>query len=379
MEPRLHSISEEGDVLNFTLQGLHVSFANAVRRTLLSDIPIIAIRTETYETNQCQIETNTGRLHNEIIKQRLSCIPIHSKKLHDDEDGKALPGNYQLAVHIKNDSQNVRYVTTEDFHIKEKDAEKILSRDEQQKRFSDLFPKDPYTQCYIDFARLRPKLGEGLEGEELKLTADFSIATSKENSMFNVVSKCSYGNTLDQARGHEVWEAQEAKLKEEGQTGQEIKFQKQNFFLLDAQRYYVENSFDFILQTLGIYENRELVRKACIVLQNKFIDLIQNLDADLVSIQLSETTMENCYDVILENEDYTMGKCIEYMIYTKFYEGTKILDFCGFKKFHPHDKNSKLRIGFEKKADKTSVKQCLREACVDIQEIFKKIFALFKA
>ena len=45
MEPRLHSISEEGDVLNFTLQGLHVSFANAVRRTLLSDIPIIAIRT----------------------------------------------------------------------------------------------------------------------------------------------------------------------------------------------------------------------------------------------------------------------------------------------------------------------------------------------
>ena len=68
MEPRLHSISEEGDVLNFTLQGLHVSFSNAIRRTLLSDIPVLAIRTETYETNQCQIDVNTGRLHNEIIK-----------------------------------------------------------------------------------------------------------------------------------------------------------------------------------------------------------------------------------------------------------------------------------------------------------------------
>jgi DNA-directed RNA polymerase subunit L len=88
--------------------------------------------------------------------------------------------------------------------------------------------------------------------------------------------------------------------------------------------------------------------------------------------------MENCFDVVLENEDYTMGKCIEYMVYTKFYEGTKLMNFCGFKKYHPHDKNSKLRVAFEKTADKTTVKQCLREACVDIQEIFKKIYKLFK-
>jgi hypothetical protein len=27
--------------------------------------------------NQCRIETNTTRFHNEIIKHRLSCIPIH--------------------------------------------------------------------------------------------------------------------------------------------------------------------------------------------------------------------------------------------------------------------------------------------------------------
>lgn len=378
MEPRLHSIYEEGDILHFTLQGLPVSFANAVRRTLLSDIPIVAIRTETHETNQCNIHTNTGRLHNEIMKQRISCIPIHTKKLQDDEDGKALPGNYQLAVHVKNDSQNLRYVTTEDFHIKEKDADKILSRDEQQRRFPDLFPKNQLTQSYIDFARLRPKLGEGLEGEEIHLTADFSIVTAKESSMFNVASKCSYGNTKDEEKVQTVWDLQERKLKEEGQSNQEIKFQRQNFMVLDAQRHFVPNSFDFLLQSLGVYDNKELVRKACVVLQNKFIDLIQDLDADIVSILRSETTMENCFDMVLENEDYTMGKCIEYMVYTKFYEGTKLMNFCGFKKYHPHDKNSKLRVAFEKTADKTTVKQCLREACVDIQEIFKKIYKLFK-
>lgn len=378
MEPRLQSISEEGDILRFTLHDIDVCFANAIRRTLLSDIPVIAIRTETYETNQCEIHTNTGRLHNEIMKQRLSSIPIHSKKLQDDEDGKALPNHYQLEVHVKNDSPNVRYVTTEDFHIKEKDGEKPLTRDEQQRLFPDLFPKDTQTQSYIDFARLRPKLGDGLEGEELHLTADFSIATAKENSMFNVVSKCSYGNTRDEAKVTQAWEQQEQKLRQEGETEDDIRFQKKNYMLLDAQRQYKKNSFDFILQTIGIYENRELIRKACIVLQNKFIDFIQNLDSDIVPIQLSETTMENCYDMVLEDEDYTMGRCIQYMVYNKYFENSKVLSFCGFKKFHPHDKNSKLRLAFVNKSDKSRVKECVRESCVIIQEVFKKVFAMFK-
>ncbi len=93
---------------------------------------------------------------------------------------------------------------------------------------------------------------------------------------------------------------------------------------------------------------------------------------------MSETTVAHSYDMTLEDEDYTMGKCIEYVVYSKFYEGTKQLSFCGFKKFHPHDKNSKLRVAFEKKGDKSDVKKCVREACVDIQEIFTKIFQMFK-
>ena len=81
MNPKLNNISEEGDVLRFTLHGLNVSLANAIRRTILSDIPIVVIETDSYETNQCTIHANSGRLHNEILKQRLSCIPIHTKKL----------------------------------------------------------------------------------------------------------------------------------------------------------------------------------------------------------------------------------------------------------------------------------------------------------
>ncbi len=80
MNPKISNVEEEGDLLRFTLSGVNVSLANALRRIILSEIPTLAFITEHHETNQCTIEENTSRLHNEIIRQRLGCIPIHTKK-----------------------------------------------------------------------------------------------------------------------------------------------------------------------------------------------------------------------------------------------------------------------------------------------------------
>ena len=77
MNPILNNIYEEHDILKFTLSGLNVSLANALRRTLLSDIPVIVLGTDLYNEDACKIEINTGRLHNELVKQRLGNIPVH--------------------------------------------------------------------------------------------------------------------------------------------------------------------------------------------------------------------------------------------------------------------------------------------------------------
>jgi DNA-directed RNA polymerase subunit L len=196
--------------------------------------------------------------------------------------------------------------------------------------------------------------------------------------MFNVVSKCAYGNSPDQSKAADIWEGHEKKLRAEGESADDIKFQKENFRLLDAQRQFIPDSFDFVIQTVGIYDNHELVRKSCVVLQNKFIDLIQAADSGVVPIFTSETTMDNCYDISLEGEDYTMGKVIEYILYEKHYLGDKKLSFCGFKKFHPHNTDATIRIAFQNKSDKTEVAKYLREACVEAQQVFKDIYAMFK-
>jgi DNA-directed RNA polymerase alpha subunit len=367
MNPAISQVSEDKDVLSFTLSGIDTCFANALRRTILSDIPCVVIHTETFETNQCSIKKNTSRLHNEILKQRLSCVPIHVTDLVE------FPTKYALEVNVKNDTDNIIYVTTENFRVKNKENGNYLTKEETQK----IFPANSFTNSFIDFVRLRPAISDSIPGEELELTANFSVSTAKTNSMYNVVSKCAYGNTPDLTKISEAWDEQEAKLKSDGAPSSDIEFQKRNFYLLDAQRQFTNNSFDFVIQTIGVYSNKDLMKKACAVLQNKFIDMIQGLDSDIVSIFNSETTIDSCYDVLLENEDYTMGKVLQYILTEKYYQGEKTLSFCGFKKFHPHNNDSTLRIAFEKASDKSLVRQYVREACVLAQDLFKRVYSMF--
>jgi hypothetical protein len=193
MDPKFKLLSDENEELRFRLFDIDVSIANSIRRTILSDIPINVIHTETYKDNQCDILVNKTRLHNEIIKQRLSCIPIHQTKL------DILPDEFVLEVDVTNDTDNVLFVTTEHFKIRHKKTDKFIEDDKKRK----IFPPCEKTNSYIDFVRLRPKISDNIQSEQIKLTAEFSIGNTKLNSMYSVVSKCAYCNTPDDEKINE--------------------------------------------------------------------------------------------------------------------------------------------------------------------------------
>jgi len=367
MNPQISNISEDNDVYSFTLAGLNVSLANALRRIILSEIPTYAFHTETYQDNKCTIEINTSRLHNEIVKQRLSCIPIH------ETDLDILTDKYILEVDVKNETDNVIYVTTEEFRIRNKSNGNYLTKEETKR----IFPPSLKTGYYIDFVRLKPKISDSIPGEHLKLQAEFSVSNARHNSMYNVVSKCTYGNTPDLEAINKKWEELLQTLKSQGMEADEIDFQKRNFYMFDAQRIFKEDSFDFTIQTIGVYDNKTIVKKGCAVLQNKFVNMIEALESDIVPIHRSETTIDNCYDMILEDEDYTMGKVLEYILYTNYYEGDKTLTYCGFKKFHPHNPDSTIRIAFAQPTDKNMVRSYLKHAATLAQEVYQKVFRMF--
>ena len=116
MNPSIvNSLDDNNNTRSFTLQGANISLANAIRRTIMTEIPIVCVRTETEVMNQCHIVVNTGRLHNEILKHRLSMIPTH------ETDLERLPGKWELIVDVTNDTEEIIYVTTRDFRLRRKD------------------------------------------------------------------------------------------------------------------------------------------------------------------------------------------------------------------------------------------------------------------
>jgi DNA-directed RNA polymerase subunit L len=362
MDPQIE-LRDVVDAFGFTLSGVNVSLANAVRRTILSDVPLVVFRTSPHEKNKCNIITNTSRLNNEIIKQRLSCIPICIK------DTESFPlKNYIMEVNVENNTDTIMFVTSENFTIKDLVTGKLLPQD----KVREIFPPNDMTGYYIDFVRLRPKISEELHGEKIHLTCEFDISSAKEDGMFNVVSTCAYGFTADTAaqdaelaRKHQTW-------KDEGKNAKEIKFESDNWKLLDAKRIFKPNSYDFEIQTVGIYTNNELVDMACRILIDKLNGLVKIIESDELTIKKSENTMANSFDIILENEDYTIGKVLEYLLYTKFYE-TNTLTFCGFKKMHPHDTDSIIRVAYTEPVEKSSVKGHLRECIDDAIQIYTKM------
>ena len=354
MSAKIENLKEVDDILTFTMSGVDVCYANAIRRTILSDIPIVCFKTTPNEENKANILINTTRLNNEILKQRLSCIPICIKDLE-------IPiKNYVLEVDVENKTDTAIYVTTKDFKIKNMTLDSYLDEGDLRKIFPSYVPPTGKGEYFVDFVKLRPKLSEELPGERIKLTCALTLGTARQDSSFNVTGTCAYGCTPDETKIAEELAKRKQKWADEGKSEANIAFEAANWKLLEGLRYVKRNNFDFILQTVGIYDNSDIIIKSCQILMDKFVELKQVLDKDQIEIIPSDSTMDTSYDVILENEDYTVGNILNYELYDTYYRDFKKLTYVGFKKMHPHDTHSILRMAFtEPTAGKDTVRQML--------------------
>ena len=363
MEPRISNLIEEEGYLKFTLVNCNMSIANALRRIIISDIPTFVFRTFPYSQNKAEITHNTTRFHNEIIKQRLSCIPIHI------DDINFPYHDYVVEVDIKNDTDNIIYVTTKDFKIKNISS----GRYSDESAVRRIFPPSHLSGDYIEFARLQPRLSENIDGERLTFTCGLDIGKASEDGAYNVISTCAYECTPDQAKASEMWGEKEKAMRKENKSAEEIDFEKRNWMLLEAKRYSIPNSYNFIIETVGVYENMDIVIKACEVMVSKCRKFLYDLENGNVPIIQSETTLKNGFDVTLIGEDYTLGKVIEYYLYQEHFIADKTLSFCGFRKPHPHSTDSVIRVAFHNQVDKVGVSGYFQGACDSAINAFTKI------
>lgn len=369
MEPIIKINTEENNTLMFTMSNINHSLANSLRRIILSDIPTLVFRTFPHSESKVNITINTTRLNNEIIKQRIGCVPIHITDI--DFPYK----DYVVEVDKKNDTDTIQLLTTADFKVKNTSNDKYLSA----AAVKEIFPPDLITGGYIPITRLRPKLSENIDGEHIQFVAHLDIGTAKQDGMYNIVSTCAYGATMDSVKATDVWNEKKKTLVKSGMTEEDIEFEKKNWFLLDAKRITLPNSFDFVIESIGVFSNFSIIYKACDIMIHKcktFISLIERGD---VPIELSEnTTVSNEYTITLNNEDYTLGNALTHFLYEKYYVGDKTLSFVGFRVPHPHIPNSVIRMAFEAPTDTTMVSQYLTFVAEDVIKTFTNIQMKFK-
>jgi DNA-directed RNA polymerase subunit L len=366
--PRIVSRTDERGELRFTIDKINVSLANALRRVILSDISTIVFRTFPYSECKASITTNTSRLHNEILKQRLSCIPIHIT----DQDFPYK--EYQLEINVTADGNEIRYVTTREFKLKNKTTGKYLT----DVKVHEIFKQNEITGDFIEFARLLPKMSEYSEGEQLVMTCDLDIGTAQQDGAFNVVCTCAYQMTMDAAKVDEAWRIKEAELVKEGIAtvgSEEMKAQRKNWSLLDAQRFTKEDSFDFVIETVGVFTNAEIVHKAAQIMINKCTKFIRDIESGENHIIPTVSTIQNGFDIELKGEDYTLGKVLEFFLHDKHYAEDQTVTYCSFRKIHPHNPDSMIRVGFAETVgvDENIVAEyittCARDAIVVFEHI----------
>jgi DNA-directed RNA polymerase subunit L len=367
---KVTNLKEENEMMTFTISNIDVSYINGIRRTILSDIPICVFKTTPYEENKANITFNTSRLNNEIVKQRLSCIPIVINYI-DLENPLETIKNYVLEIDVENKTDTSIIVTTKDFKVFNTLTNKFLEDNEVKKMFPPFIPPNGNGEYYIEFLRLRPKISDEIPGEKIKLSCKFSVGTARDDSMFNITGTCSYGFTPDYDKMEEQLEIRKQKWKDEGKKDSEISFESKNWKLLEGMRYVKKNSFDFVISTVGIYENQQIIIESCNVLSRKMILLKDLLEKDEVEIKRSDNLLENCYDITLVNEDYTIGNILNYEVYNIFYTDLKLVNYVGFKKYHPHDTDSILRLSLDDATKGVSTVKTIINAV--IEETLNKI------
>ena len=357
----MDAVNTRNGVLHFRISGINVSLANALRRVIIAEIPCVVLKAE--REDQIVIERNTSRLNNELVRQRLSCVPVHTADLEI--------GDHEVEVDVENKGDSVMMVTTRNFRVRNNATDTYLT----EKATRSMFPPDPITGDFINLVRLRPLQTQGGH-EAIQFKCKLSIGTAKENAAFAVASTCSYAATQDAAAASAAWEAR----KPEGAQDAEESVARADWNVLGAKRYVIPDSFDFIVETVGQMTNEELVSRACAVMVEK-LRRFGELDAGHVSVATSPGTLENAYTATMRGEGYTLGKVIESAIFLAHVQGQPGSDesvvYCGFRKPHPHVDVSELRVAFKTSATEEAMRGILTAAARRASSAFERLAVAF--
>ena len=342
----ISNVNMRNNELVFEISNIDLSFVNALRRIILSEIPSIAFRTEPYDKSMVKIINNTSNLHNEFIVHRIGMIPIHIK---DVETFDII--NYKFVLNVKNTTHTTIDVTTKDINVlKLNNGEFIPVGKDIRDSF---FPPDPLTKDHILIMRLKPDNTGKNEGEHLHFEATASKSNGNENARWSVVSQASFQYKIDPKKAEVA--LQEYLQKHQNKKGSnlsdnEIETLKNRFRLTFADRYYHTNErlepdeFIMTIESIGVMNPKDIFKQSIHILSDKLKQFINKIENEHPSIEIVKSdSLQEAYDVNIKDEDHTLGYLLQSYI-TNLYDD---INYVGYVQPHPLENKIVLRLSLD--------------------------------
>ena len=359
--------------MSFTLTPIHVTYANTLRRLILTGVETVAFRadmTSTGSTTDVFVKRNDTPMTNEMLADRIGLLPINVK-----DPLTWNPDKYIFKLEVSSDKDKMKYVKSGDFKVIEKvsdgfprysdengseekkevlDQEKIVPTEQ-------FFPPNPLTRDTCLIATLQP--GSQSTEQAIEIIAKATKGTGREHARFSPVSQCSYEYTQDDdpVRIEEMfnqWLVVSKKISGQlDKNSDRYAALRREFNTMQIKRCYKMNekgepdSFDFTVETVGILPVHYIVERACEVGENmcsKYVNLAKGGLPQEISISPSDARIVG-YDFLIRGHDHTLGNLLQTWLVEHHIEGQAEpkITYAGYKVPHPLRDEMVLRIGVE--------------------------------
>lgn len=341
----------------FTLEDAHVTYANTLRRLILTGVETVAFRsdmTATGTTTDVTVKHNDTPMTNEMLADRIGLLPIH---VTDPTTWKE--DDFLFTLNVAGDKDSVRYVKSEDFVVTDlsKGAE---TQEEFRVPTEQFFPKSRLTNDTCLIASLQP--GSGPAQQRVEIVAKATKGTGREHARFSPVSQCSYEYTPDktESRIQEMfvkWATVAKKVQELDKASERYQELWREFNTMQVKRCFKINgkgepySFDFTVESVGILPVSYIVNRACEVgrqMCNRYAMIDQTKLPDEITISPADSRIIG-FDFLFRGHDHTLGNLFQTWLVENHIEGEAQprITYAGYAVPHPLRDEMVLRIGVE--------------------------------
>jgi DNA-directed RNA polymerase I and III subunit RPAC1 len=371
----------------FTLSPIHVTYANTLRRLILTGVQTVAFRsdmTSTGSTTDVLVKKNDTPMTNEMLADRIGLLPIYVADPSTWKDN-----SYLFTLNITGDKDSTTYVKSHHFKITKVPEHPELEEKEVVVSTETFFPPHPITRDTCLIATLQP----GTVPQSIEIVAKATKGTGREHARFCPVSQCSYEYTLDSdpRRIEEMfakWMTVTKKVGAIDKASKRYEELQREFNTMQIKRCYQMNekgepfSYDFTVESAGVLDVPYIVEQACQVGENmcsRYVTLGQgDVPAD-ITITSADTRIIG-FDFLFRGHEHTLGNLLQTWLVEHHIEGNTEprITYAGYCVPHPLRDEMLLRIGVED-GEESTARMAIAEAAKGCVQMFQEMRAAWRS